>query len=474
MRRGLAPRLLTSHLLLVALALSVFVAVVLTVTERQAAAAGIEADRTTAAQLAPWIARFYRERGSWEGLVALLDDARIAPQMPMMPRPAMGRRLLDIGGGRLPRVDQPILVLSRSGDVLVARGVSDRHVQARRVEPDRGVPIGETGRPVGYLFLGAMANPESNPLRAVFVRTSRIAALVTALVVLAAAAGAALLWTRWLVRPLKELSAAAGAMAGGDYRTRVSVAGRDDEISQLADSFNDMAFRIDAQEQSRRRFVADAAHELRTPLSLISARVDLLESGVYTADAAQWTALRGGIGRMERLVDDLQTLARLDAGRLDLRLVPGDIAGVVGSVVAAFEPAAAEIDVRIESDLSPCTVRMDAGRLEQVFTNIVGNALRHSPSGGVVRVGIDRTDSDRVAVFVEDDGPGVPVADRQRIFDRFVRLDDSRGRASGGSGLGLAIAAEIVRLHDGTIHVADAESGRGARFVIELPAAVVA
>ena len=472
MKSGLAPRLLTSHLLLVALALCVFVLVLLTVTERQAAAAGIDADRATAVQLAPWIARYYRERGSWEGLVTVLDDARMSPSMPMMPRGAMGRRPIYTGREHVAHVDQPILVLSRTGVVLVARGVGDRHIEARRAEPDRGVPIGETGRPLGYLFLGAMANPESNPLRAVFARTTRIAALVTSLVVLAAAAGAALLWTGWLVRPLKELSAAAGSMAGGDYRTRVNVPGRGDEISQLAESFNDMAARIDAQEQSRRRFVADAAHELRTPLSLMSARVDLLASGVYTADSSQWTALRGGVGRMERLVGDLQTLARLDAGRLDLRLLSGDVSAVVDRVVSEFEPAAGELGVRIVRDLSPRTVAMDAERLEQVFTNVVGNALRHSPDGGTVRVGIDGPDASRVRVWVEDEGPGVPPAERTRIFDRFVRLDDSRDRASGGSGLGLAIAAEIVRLHGGTIHVTDAESGHGARFAIELPSHV--
>ncbi len=468
MKPGLAPKLVASHLIVVSVALGVFVTALLVVTERRAAEAGVRADEATAAQLAPWIARLHRERGSWDALLGMFGDPPHADHMRM--RGPMSSRMHRADRELAALLDQPILVLSRAGGVVASRGVDERTIEARRSSPELGVPIGDAARPLGYLFVGAMADPASNPVRALFARTTRAAAAVTALAVLAAAAVASLLWTRWLVRPLQALSAAAVAMAGGAYVTRVPVPAHRDELTELAGSFNVMAAKIEAQEEARRRFVGDAAHELRTPLSLMSARVEMLSSGIYPPGDEQWAALRSGIGRMQRLVDDLQTLARLEAGRLDLRMESADADSLVRRVVSAFEPAAHERGIRLERTGGPATVRVDSERVDQVLSNLLGNAVRHSPDGGMIRVGITPgTPGSAVEIWVEDEGPGVPEEDRHRIFDRFVRLDDARDRARGGSGLGLAIAQELVRVQGGWIAVGAGPDGRGARFSVYLP-----
>ncbi|TVR51172.1 MAG: sensor histidine kinase [Spirochaetaceae bacterium] len=486
MKPGIARHLVFSHLLMVALAIGVFVLVLVTVTDRQAAAAGLRADQATATQLAPWIERFYRERGSWLGFSRAFDDSRLALRPPMMmPRGAMVRRGPSAEHELRVLLEQPIIVFSRAGDVVVARGVTDRIVETRRTELSRAVVIGDSGNPVGYLFLGAMANPDSNPLRVLIARTTRAAAGATSVVVLIAAALASVLWTRRLVRPLRSLTAAAASMARGEYGTRVVVPVRRDEIADLAGSFNEMATEIEAQETSRKRFVADAAHELRTPLSLVATRVEMLESGLYSPTSDQWQALRSGVGRMQRLVDDLQILARIEARRVTLRIEPIDTHDAIAQVISAFEPAATlrKIGLIVITDHSDNStnkrpaVLADRERLHQVLSNLVDNAIRYSAEGGTVRLGAEPGEREGehgftpMTIWIEDDGPGIPVSERKRVFERFVRLDEARDRSSGGSGLGLAIVSELLQLQNGSIRVEDAMTGTGARFSVSLPRA---
>lgn len=482
MKRSLATRLLLSHLLLVVIALAVFTLVLSRVADRQATAAGVHSDRMAAARMAPWLERYYRERGSWEGLGRLLRDERFMMRLPMpMPRTPMMRR-----GHEPPTADshmhgvqdQPILVLAPDGSVIAARGVSDRIVDLRRRDLRQAVPVGEANEPLAYLFVGAMANPERNPLRQLILSTMQAAALITALVVLAAAALASWLWTHWLIRPLKALSGATIEMARGQYNTRVPVPESRHELAELAESFNRMAGEIEAQETARRRFVADAAHELRTPLSLLAARVDMLADGVYQPGAEQWDALRDGIGRLNGLVADLQTLARLEAGRLELRPVSVAAGELLSEAAASFEPMASERDVTIEvlpaAPPTDLAVSADRRRALQVLANLLSNALRYAPPRSRVVLDAQRTADARVEFRVEDNGPGIAPEDRERVFERFVRLDGARDRERGGSGLGLAIAAELVRQHGGTIRVETARSGSGSRFCFTLPAAPAA
>jgi signal transduction histidine kinase len=263
--------------------------------------------------------------------------------------------------------------------------------------------------------------------------------------------------------PVNAIRTRADAISGQSLDLRVPTPARRDEIGRLARTVNQMLGRLQLSVENQRRFVADAAHELRSPIA--SLRVQL-----ETARDHDWSGGRDRVGdmlhetaRMEGLVDQLLLLARADADASWLRLSTVDLDDIVDSVVGSLDPGGVAVD---SSAVEPVQLSGDAGLLEQVVRNLVQNAVAHARS--TVRVSLPPVAGDRAVLTVEDDGPGVPADRRDDIFDRFVRLDDSRTRGRGGVGLGLAIVSEIVRAHGGRIHVDDSPMG-GARFVIELP-----
>jgi len=229
-------------------------------------------------------------------------------------------------------------------------------------------------------------------------------------------------------------------------------------VGRLAETMNAMIARLESAQKVQRRFVADASHELRSPLATIGAGLELLQD----SDPGTVRTLRGETERLGRLVDDLLLLARADERGLQPRRDEVDL----DELVEAERSRPYDDGVRTEVRTEPVRVVGDRGQLVRVLRNLVDNAHRHAGSQVVVRLG---RDGDLAAIDVVDDGPGVPAADRTRIFERFVRLDDARARADGGSGLGLAIVAEVVAAHDGRVWVEEAPGG-GALFRVRLPA----
>jgi signal transduction histidine kinase len=266
--------------------------------------------------------------------------------------------------------------------------------------------------------------------------------------------------------PVEGIRARAEAITGQNLDRRVPVPDQLDEIGRLARTVNQMLGRLERSAARQRRFVADAAHELRSPIA--SLRVQL-----ETARDTERTAGREGdmlyeTTRMEGLVDQLVVLARADADTSWLRLETVDLDDLIDSAVTSLAPRdGLVIDT---SAVEPVQLCGDARMLEQVVRNLVHNALGHAR--GTVRVSTSAAGDDLAVLIVDDDGPGVPEDRRDDIFERFVRLDASRDRDHGGVGLGLAIVAEIVRAHGGRVHVSDSPSG-GARFVVELPITAV-
>jgi signal transduction histidine kinase len=266
--------------------------------------------------------------------------------------------------------------------------------------------------------------------------------------------------------PVEGIRARAEAITGQNLDRRVPVPDQLDEIGRLARTVNQMLGRLERSAARQRRFVADAAHELRSPIA--SLRVQL-----ETARDTERTAGREGdmlyeTTRMEGLVDQLVVLARADADTSWLRLETVDLDDLIDSAVTSLAPRdGLVIDTNAVEPVQLCG---DARMLEQVVRNLVHNALGHAR--GTVRVSTSAAGDDLAVLIVDDDGPGVPEDRRDDIFERFVRLDASRDRDHGGVGLGLAIVAEIVRAHGGRVHVSDSPSG-GARFVVELPITAV-
>ncbi|MCA1823728.1 MAG: HAMP domain-containing protein [Frankia sp.] len=278
------------------------------------------------------------------------------------------------------------------------------------------------------------------------------------------------LLSRGMTSPLREMAAAARAMARGDYSRRVHATSRD-EVGELARAFNTMAAELAAIDRTRRDFVANASHELRTPITALQAVLENIVDGVTRPNAATLRSMLRQTQRLTRLVDQLLDLSRLESGAVPVERHAVPLSAFLRDVVAdvATGPLAATgrpiPTVRVEpADL---TVSADPERLHQVLSNLLDNALRHSPNGTPVEV-TARESRDRVILEVSDDGPGIPAAEAKRVFERFYRRDTGRAESDGGSGLGLAIAQGIVELHGGDIRIA-ANTPRGCRVVVELP-----
>ena len=287
-----------------------------------------------------------------------------------------------------------------------------------------------------------------------------------------------------LVRPLTRLELAAAAVARGDLGRRSGLADRTDEFGQLGRSFDSMAGELQSAEESRRRFLQDAAHELRTPLAVIEATSSAILDGVYTPERRHLETIRDQSRVLARIVDDLRTISLAEGGHLHLERRPVDARKVLDSVAAGFEARAAagviKLSVEAPEDL---LVDADPDRLRQVIGALVDNALRHTPEGGSVRLtAADVTAADGPTVprrgapkhvarlSVEDSGAGIPTASLPRIFERFYQADPSRSHGSGTSGLGLSIVRALAEAHGGRAGAENRAEG-GARLWIELPQA---
>jgi two-component system OmpR family sensor kinase len=265
--------------------------------------------------------------------------------------------------------------------------------------------------------------------------------------------------------PLRRFAATAAEVDAGDLTPRLDSRPADaEELRTLAEAFNHMLDRLDRAFAQQRRFVSDASHELRSPLTAIRGQLEVLARNdspsaedVRRVEAMTMTEM----GRVERLVDDLLALARLDEG-VGLELHEVQVAVFLGDLAAAEPHEATET-----GELCSGTVRIDPDLLAQVIRNLLSNAHRHAGPGGRVALSA-RAEEERLVVTVDDDGPGIPPTERERVFDRFRRSEAARDRASGGSGLGLGIARSIVARHGGRIWIEDSPFG-GARVSFSLP-----
>jgi signal transduction histidine kinase len=296
--------------------------------------------------------------------------------------------------------------------------------------------------------------------------------IVLSVAALAVAGIVMLLTTRVALAPLDAMTAVARSITGGDRGRRLAPARTDTELGRTAAAFDAMLDELEgaeaaarASEARTRRFVADAAHELRTPIAGVQAVAEAaLAPDMAPEDRERLHLLMLRESRRAgRLVDDLLVLARLDAG-LELRREPVDLLELARTEAERAQLVAPDQQVEVRGE--PVTVTGDASRLAQVLGNLLDNARRHAGPGAVT---VTVSSGDRATLLVTDDGPGVDPADRERIFDRLVRLDEARGE-DGGAGLGLAIARGIARVHGGDLRCVDPPAGRGAAFELWLPA----
>lgn len=284
---------------------------------------------------------------------------------------------------------------------------------------------------------------------------------------------------RQIIAPVRAVTGAAQRIAAGDLKGRIQVKSGD-EIGQLARTYNQMADALAHDRQLRQNMVADIAHELRTPLSVIQGNLEAMLDGVLPASPEEIASLRDETALLGRLVSDLRLLSLAEAGQLKLEKVETDLGELALRVLASLRPQAESNQVDLISEIAESLPRLalDADRMSQVLHNLLGNALRHAPSGGKVTLRIaaeGQAAKRKVQVEVTDTGSGIAPEDLPYVFDRFYRADKSRNRSSGGSGIGLAIVKQLVEAHGGQVwaespifHNSDGGSF-GTRFLVSLP-----
>jgi signal transduction histidine kinase len=391
------------------------------------------------------------------------------------------RLLIDQVPGQPPATNEPeLLGLSRpDGDEpppaqgeedALTRGLLSADPGYSTVEaPDVGrlrllvVPVLWEGRTIGRISVGEPLETVRRAQEGV-----RHTFLLAGGLTLAAALLASYLLASGFSAPLRRMAAIARRVDEGDLSPRIGGRGRRDEVRVLADAFDHMLDRLEDAFDRQRAFVADASHELRTPLAGIRGQLEVLaRQGSPTPEEVRRVErlVTGETERMARIVDDLLTLAQSDEPHY-LAHEPIDLRPFVADL---FELTSATARRRFElGDVPAGTLEADRTRLAQAVGNLLENAIGHTKEGGRVRLSVERGDGDRVSFAVEDDGPGIPAEQRERIFDRFHRTDVSRARSSGGTGLGLAIVRAIVVAHGGEVRAGSAAGG-GARVEFELP-----
>ena len=341
--------------------------------------------------------------------------------------------------------------------------------RAVRVEVNELVrlTVDETGAPVKEVTREVKGDEPPGPGNAPARVDRRLFAALA--IVLAGSAAATFFITRRIVGPVGRLRAAASTLADGDLSVRVPEDGAE-ELASLSAAFNQMATRLEQQEQRKRDLTNDIAHELRTPMTNLRCHLEALADGVVALDRAALATLTEDVRHLEQLVSDLGVLAQADAQELRLAPEPVEVAAAVDHVVRDATPRLAEAGLTLRLDIAASLRQafVDPVRLTQILMNLIENAIAHTPAGGSVTVRACEDDA-WVRLDVADTGEGIEARHLPHVFDRFYRADPSRSRRTGGAGLGLAIARQLATASGGRISVAS-EPGRGATFSVWLPA----
>ena len=378
-----------------------------------------------------------------------------------------------------------ILVTDSSGVIIADTAREWLGKESAEVSLSDGTPITVSGQTVGSLYLltsGGMVRghmggriPQAIPMVVTseedFLERVNDSLWKVGLIAVAVALVIGLILTRQITRPVRALISGARHLTKGELSYRVTVKSRD-EIGELADSFNIMASSLEKGEQSRRQLTADIAHELRTPLTVIEGTVDGIIDGVFQPDTEHLRSIKEQTALLTHLISDLRDISLAESGQLKLNLTSTDMVELVRRVVSNYEINAREKNIRIKLEEEPqiSEIEADTVRMEQVISNLLVNAIRHTPSSGSISVTI-KNDEGGLAISVADTGEGIAQDDLPHVFERFYRSGSSRSRKEGGTGLGLAIVKQMVEAHGGKVWV-ESKKGTGSIFSILLPFSV--
>jgi len=420
--------------------------------------------RIQATFLERW-AQYYRLRGSWDGVGDSLSSLWPPPPAPTGQAPQT-----ELGAAPDPKYRAIMLVDAQRQVVMegMGHGVGE---QLSEEQMRGGLAIEVDGQVVGTLVMRErLPRPNQDLARDRFLLRFSNAWLIGGGGAMLVALLLSMLLSRSITRPLKELTTATEAMSRGELAHDIPVRSQD-ELGELTQAFNRMSSELASSQKLRRQMTADIAHELRTPLSLILGHAEALSDGVLPPSRETFDIIYDEAQRLSRVVDDLRTLSLSDAGELSLCLMPTPPRQLLEVAITAHRALAESrgVQLSLNADEGLPEVDVDPDRIAQVFHNLLSNALRYTPQGGIVSL-LAWAKGDMVTFSVSDSGPGIPQDELSRVFERFYRGDPARHRADGGTGLGLAIARSIVEMHGGRIW-AESTPDSGATFMFELPTA---
>jgi len=393
---------------------------------------------------------YYLGHGDWHGVEAVLEERTNTSIRAL--RPDWERTILLDADGRVV-LDHGSADTSLVGTVFVQ-------------QPNEiNIPLVINSVQVGTLLMdrGTLARP----VQLILTLIGPTAIISVMLGILTLIIG--LLLMRRMINPLSEVIAAARAVSHGDLTTRVPVQARNDDLSALSDHFNHMADELERSDKQRRNLLADIAHELRTPITILRGRLEGILDGVYPPDEAHIAPALEETYLLERLVEDLRLLALAEANQLRFEMKSIKLDYLVETTLGLFSAQAGEKNVSLHLEAEPNLpeVMVDPQRFQQVVGNLIDNSLRYTPEGSTINLNIHRKNS-TIELTVADEGPGVPEDELKHVFDRFWRSEKSRARSTGGAGLGLSIARQLVEAQGGMISARN-RTPRGFEVLITLP-----
>ena len=437
-------------------------------------------------RLATELEEYYQSGQNWEPLQRdrALWNRMVAASLPSSgPPPGSHRRGEppgeEMGAGRPPEpdhfpgggpgrgahhpprdFDQRLFLLDGARHLLIGHGdvPADNAVTAIRCR----------GEIVGYLGLLPRKHISDAPQQR-FLREQKLVFVLVAGVVVLLSAVLSLLLARRLVRPLGDLTRATNQLAAGSFSVRVSVTSHD-ELGQLAGDFNLLALTLEKSEETRRQWVANISHELRTPIAVLRAEIEALQDGIRQPDRGTLNSLHDEVHRLGRLVEDLYQLSLSDVGALSYRKSELDLAELLTDSLLLYRSEFSAKGISLETKITPpdeAIIFGDPQRLQQLVTNLLDNSLKYTDAGGALEISL-QVQAGTLLLNFQDSGPTVPEDELERLFERLYRVESSRNRATGGAGLGLAICRNIVEAHGGSIR-AEASPLGGVLIRIEMP-----
>lgn len=460
-RFGLRWQLLLSYLPVILAPIVVTGLVVQNVAEQSLTVLVSQEAHVRALALSGVFTQYYSINGSWTGVETLFDELRPTsnqfgerPLRPILPRPPQG-----------PPAGQ-IFIVDNSGRVIASDDSSTKGQVLSSDVLSHGAMLTVNGKQIGTLVIGtAFLDEQGKQL----LDSVSSALLLTGLLTSVGAVGLALWLSGQLTAPVHDLLAGVKQLANGRWSQPLAIRSQN-EFADLTDAFNGMAEQLTHQQKQQRQMIADIAHDLRTPLSVIDLELEGIRSGLQSPEEAT-QSLQEEVNWLQHLIDDLHTLSLMDTGQFTLNLDDTALTPYLASLCEQWQPMAVKHDKTLTCDVPDNlpVVAIDPFRLRQVLGNLLNNALQHTPAGTQIRL-CAHAEADQVEISVADKGTGIAPEDLAHVFDRFYRADRARNRGirEHGSGLGLSIAQQLMQLHGGSLTV-ESVLGKETTFHVRLP-----